>query len=303
MARAVDVWPLDRVRELDRHSTVVWATPSIASIVYDAMPFAAWSLGQPLPESARTLVAIGGGSVIDEAKRLVHDDAPQLRLIAIPSMWGSGAEASPVVVLNRGAGKEIRMDDAYLPFARANWPELAATIPPARARDACGDAWAHALEGFLSPLASPDVRTAAADIMRDMLEAGVGNDARWFELSARAAATQARSSVGLIHGIAHTLEPAMNTPAWGHARLCATYMRPVFAYDRRVEKVTVLLREHDLSADAITGAAESLFDADHYRQSLPPLEAEWPNILRDRCTRTNAVLVRQTDLQFFLDFA
>jgi len=303
LARAVEVWPLDRVRELDRRSTIVWASPSVAAMIHDTFPFTPWILGQPLPENARTLIAAGGGTLIDEAKRFVHDDAPQLRLIAIPSIWGSGAEAAPVVVLNRGAGKEIRMDDAYLPHARAVWPELAATIPRERALEACGDAWAHALEGFLSPLASPGVRDDAAEIMRGMLEAGVGNDARWFELSSRAAAMQARSSVGLIHGIAHTLEPAMNAAVWGHARLCATYMRPVFVYDRRAEKVPALLREHDLSADAITGAAESLFDAGHYRQSLPALESAWPSVLRDRCTRTNAVLVRQTDLQFFLDFA
>jgi alcohol dehydrogenase class IV len=303
LARAVEVWPLDRVRELDRTSTIVWASPSIAPIVRDALPFEAWSVGQPLPERARTLVAVGGGNLLDEAKRFVHDNAPHLCLIAIPSIWGSGAEASPVVVLNRGADKEIRMDELYLPYARAIWPELAATIPTARARDACGDAWAHALEGFLSPIASLDVRAAAAEIMRDMLDAGVGNDARWFELSARAAAAQARSSVGLIHGIAHTLEPAMNAREWGHARLCATYVRPVFAYNRRVEKVAALLRDHDLSTEAITGAANALFDEDHYRQSLPVLQAEWRSVLRDRCTRTNAVLVRQTDLQFFLDFA
>jgi alcohol dehydrogenase class IV len=132
-----------------------------------------------------------------------------------------------------------------------------------------------------------------------MIDAGVGNDGRWFELSARAAAAQARSSVGLVHGIAHTLEDAR----FGHARLCATYLHPVFAFDRRVPKVDALLAKHGLDAEAIAAQTRALFDRGDYDATLPALEREWPNILRDRNTRTNSVLVRAADLRFFLDFS
>lgn len=289
-----ELWRLDDVLALPRETTIAWTTPRAA------LPFTAWTPEQPLPANARTLVVAGGGTMLDEAKRFVHDEAPQLRLIAIPTIWGSGAEASPVVVLNRGGAKEIRMGEEYLPHARAVWPEHAGTVPPERARAACGDAWAHALEGFLSPLATEALRDDIAQIVRDMLDTGIGNDARWFELSARAAAAQARSSVGLVHGIAHTLEAATG---FGHARLCATYLRPVFAFDRRVEKVEALLRTHGLNGEAIASATAQLFDADDYRATLPQLEQLWPSVLRDRNTRTNATLVRAADLPFFLGFA
>jgi alcohol dehydrogenase class IV len=299
LARAVELWAFERVRALPASTTLVWATSSVAERARRELPFAQWSPDRALPESARHLVALGGGTLLDEAKRFVHDEAAQLTLIAIPSIWGSGAENSPVVVLNRGAAKDIRLDDAYLPHARAIWSELAATITPERARDACGDAWAHALEGFLSPIATPELRREAAAIMRAMLEAGVGNDPRWFELSARAANAQARSSVGLIHGIAHTLEPVLGR---GHAELCATYMLPVLDFDRRTGKVAALFAEHSLDENAIIEAARALFVAERYRDALPVLETEWRTVLRDRCTRTNAALVRPVDLQFFLDF-
>lgn len=295
-----ELWPLEAVAALPPEETLLEATPSVAARLRKRLPFAAWSPNQPLPAGARNLIVAGGGTMLDEAKRFVHDEAPLLLLIAIPTIWGSGAENSPVVVLNHGEGKEIRMGDDYLPHARAVWEELAFTIPLNLARAACGDAWAHALEGFLSPLATEALRGEIADVMRGMLAAGVGNDARWFELSARAAAAQARSSVGLVHGVAHTLEPRLG---FGHARLCATYLRPVFAFDRRVDKVESLLRQYGLDAEAIAAAAAALFDGADYRETLPALAREWPQVLRDRNTRTNATLVRASDLPFFLSFA
>lgn len=295
-----ELWPLDDVAALPPEETILWVTPSVAGRASERLPLASWSLGEPLPANARTLVVAGGGTMLDEAKRFVHDDAPQLRLVAIPTLWGSGAEACPVVVLNRGNGKEIRIGDDYLPAARAIWSELASTVPPELARAACGDAWAHALEGFLSPLATDELRDEIAGIIRGMLETGTGNDPRWFELSARAGAAQARSSVGLVHGIAHTLEPASG---FGHARLCATYLRPVFAFDRRFEKVDALLTKHGLDPEAVSAATGALFDVNDYRKTLPALETLWPNVLRDRNTRTNATLVRASDLPFFLGYA
>lgn len=297
MTTRPEIWTLDRVAALPPGESAVWATASVADRVRERLPFAAWAPGQAIPAN---LIVAGGGTMMDEAKRMVHDEAPDSCLIAIPTVWGSGAEASPVVVLNREGRKEIRLDDAFLPHVRVVWGELASTISPSRAREACGDAWAHALEGFLSPLATDELRRELAGILRSMIAVGVGNDPRWFELSARAAAAQARSSVGLIHGIAHTLEAAVG---FGHARLCAAYARPVFAFDRRAEKVLALLSEHELDADEIARQNDRLFDAADYRATLPELERMWPAVLRDRCTRTNAALVRPADLRFFLDFS
>jgi alcohol dehydrogenase class IV len=136
------------------------------------------------------------------------------------------------------------------------------------------------------------LRAEIAGLMQEMIEVGVGKDARWFELSARAAAAQARSSVGLVHGIAHTLEPLL--PGWGHARLCATYLAPVLRFDARSQKTLPRGVEEE---------AGKLFDRSKYEQTLPVLQDAWRDVLRDRNTRTNATLVRAADLQFFLEYA
>jgi alcohol dehydrogenase class IV len=299
------VWPLEKVQRLSERETAIWPSPSVRQLTRNAFPFSEWTPRAPL--TTGWLVVVGGGTMIDEAKQYVHDSAPSARLIAIPSIWGSGAEASPVVVLNRGGKKEIAMGDEFLPYARAVWPELANTISDERAREACGDTWAHAVEGFLSPLASDELRTLIAGIIREMLALPVAADSRWFDVSARAAAAQARSSVGLVHGIAHVIEGPMTAAlgaAWGHARLCATYLVPVLRFHRRAgSKVEDLFRQYGLDVKDIEAMADRLFDRSMYRQTLPILEAEWQSILRDRCTRTNATLVRRDDLQFFKELA
>lgn len=293
--RTPEVWSLDRVRALDPAETIVWVTPSVRERVAATLPF---RIATP-DETAKNLVVVGGGTLLDEAKLLAAERG--VTLIAIPSIWGSGAEASPVVVLQRGAVKDIRMDEVYVPHARVVWPELASEISEQRAREACGDAWAHALEGFLSPLANEPLRDEGIALMREMLAIGIGRDPRWFDLSARACALQARSSVGLIHGIAHVLEGPLRArygDAWGHARLCATFFKPVLALDRRSEKVETLVQTIDLQP-----AADALFDEASYREALELLPEHWATILRDRCTRTNALLVRAGDLAHFERFA
>ena len=106
--------------------------PQHGEIEYNAGMTAHWDL-----------VVIGGGTLIDETKVWRLEQSPELTLIAIPSIWGSGAEASPIAVRNRGGKKDIRVDKKLLPDARAVWPELAATISPERVRFACGDSWSH----------------------------------------------------------------------------------------------------------------------------------------------------------------
>ena len=74
-------------------------------------------------------------------------------------------------------------------------------------------------------------------MIKEMITLPLGNDPRWFELSARACAGQARTSVGLVHGIAHTLEHHLRVEfpkaGWGHAQLCSLFLRPVIEFNRQ----------------------------------------------------------------------
>ncbi len=298
------VWSLPQL--LDEHlgQTVVWATPSVRQMVTETLPWRVVDPSEPLPQDLQTLVVVGGGTLIDHAKLTRRSEASQVRLVAIPSLWGSGAEASPIVVTTLSDCKDIQVDAAFLPDVRVTWPELAQSVPEPLARWACGDTWSHAIEGFLSPLASDALRDELAETIREMAQLPIGYDPRWFTLSARACAAQAQSSVGLIHGIAHTLEPVLRSgqsnAGWGHARLCSAFLAPTLHLLMSVgDKVQSRTQAHGVDLAALQRAADAVSSNDDYLACLPALSAHWTRVLRDPCTRTNCVLIRSGYISYF----
>jgi alcohol dehydrogenase class IV len=258
-----------------------------------------WPMTEPvqtLGDHVEWLVVVGGGNLIDEAKSL-RASRPGLKLVVIPSIWGSGAEASPIIVLLRAGKKKISINQSARPDAVVYWPELSASVPAGRQRAACGDCWSHALEGFFSPLASPDLRETLAAVIRRLLSLPLSLDSQWFELSALACAGQALAGVGLVHGIAHTLEfplreqqPERN---WHHAKLCSTFLLPVMRLNQAgSETWSQLMNAYKLPEKEIWLTLRALFEPESFRAALPVLRREWNVVLRDPCSRTNSVLVR-----------
>jgi alcohol dehydrogenase class IV len=295
---------LDDLRAADLGRAAAWVSPSVAARANGTLPWPRATLAEAVTQGLDTLVVIGGGTMIDEAKAAVRDAGRPRRLVVIPSIWGSGAEASPVVVLNREGKKQIRIDRKYLPDYCVCWPELAKSVPADRARQACGDCWAHALEGFLSPLATDNVRDELSRVIQDMSATPLGNNPCWFQLSGRACAGQARSGVGLVHGIAHTLEHPLQTAnprdGWHHARLCATLLLPVMQFNRDTsDKWNCLNKTWPLDTDAIFHILRQLFEPASYAIILPLLEQHWMQVVRDPCSRTNSALVRPQSIEYF----
>jgi alcohol dehydrogenase class IV len=267
------------------------------------LPWPAAEPAQSLGADTKWLVVAGGGGLIDEAKAL-RESRPELKLVVIPSIWGSGAEASPIVVLSRAGRKEIRISPSARPDAVVYWPELSKSVPAERQREACGDCWAHALEGFLSPLASPGLRDALARVIHRLLTLPLGFDPQWFELSALACAGQSLAGVGLVHGIAHTLEAPLREQQperdWHHARLCATFLEPVMRLNQAgSDNWSQLLTGHRLPEKEVWTMLRALFEPDSFRAALPVLRQKWRDVLRDPCSRTNSVLVRPDWLERF----
>lgn len=307
MARP-EVWTQERLAAADLGPTAVWGHPQRTAALVSQLGATLVDALNDLPAGTETLVVVGGGTRIDQAKVWRVQKCPRLRLVAIPSLWGSGAEASPVAVLDRDGHKEVLLGEQYLPDIRCIVPELLDTVPASQARDACGDAWSHALEGFLSPLADDALRAELAQLIRSMLALPLARHPDWLEASARACAGQARSGVGLVHGIAHTLEAPLRAeqPAagWGHARLCARFLYPVMCFDRQAsDKLDHLMAAHGLDADAVLARVRPLYDDADYRAALPALERLWRQVLRDPCTRTNSTLVRPQSLAYFSERA
>ena len=292
---------LSELARADLGVTRVWAAPSVADRVRGlGRTFTFGEVGEPL--DCDTLIAVGGGALIDEAKSACRGEK-RVTLVAIASLWGSGAETSPVVVLARDGKKYIRLGSQFLPDVVVTWPELGATVDRDRARRACGDVWAHAVEALLSPLASPELRRELATLIGRMSEMPLAYAPEWFDFSARASALQARASVGLVHGMAHTLEMVEGAPRVGHAALCATLLRPVLAFDRRGNTWRDRLAENGVAEERVIGAAELLYEPRLYEALVPFIEREWRTILRDPCTRTNGTLVRPDALSHFTAFA
>ncbi|MBL9145533.1 MAG: iron-containing alcohol dehydrogenase [Verrucomicrobiaceae bacterium] len=275
-------------------NVVVWCTASVVERLRALVP---WPVQTEAPslDGAGWLLVVGGGSLIDQAK-VLRAQHPSVKLAALPTLWGSGAEASPIAVLNQDGKKLIRMGPEMLPDVIVSHLEFAKTLPAELIKHACGDAWSHALEGFLSPLGTDETRADLAGVMKRMLQQPIGYADAWFELSALACAGQSKASVGLVHGIAHTLEGVIG---WGHAKLCSLFLLPVMSFNQTRSPKWPFLAEHGLDDAIVLNVLRLLFEPAAYVEALPELKEPWMKVLRDPCSRTNSALVRPADIEFF----
>ena len=179
-----------------------------------------------------TVVAVGGGSVIDAAKgialaavnpqrgrdldyRGTFGRAP-LPLVAVPTTAGTGAEANAFgVVTDVAAGRKFYVGDARcLPAAAVLDPDLTLGLPPAATAATGMDALTHALESYLSRRANPWSDGIALQAMR-MISAhlprahadGADREARSQMLLAAhlAGVGMATTGLGIGHAIGHAL--------------------------------------------------------------------------------------------------
>jgi alcohol dehydrogenase class IV len=287
----------ETIERLGSARVVVWCTVSVADRLRALVPLPVQTEAPSL-DGADCLLIVGGGKLIDQAK-ILRAEYPSTKLAALPTLWGSGAEASPIAVLNHYGKKVIRMGAELVPDVIVSHPEFAKTLPTELIKHACGDAWSHALEGFLSPLGTDETRADLAVVMKRMLQQPIGYADAWFELSALACAGQSKASVGLVHGIAHTLEGIIG---WGHAKLCSLFLLPVMSFNQTRSPKWPFLAEHGLDDEIIMNVLRQLFEPASYAEALPALKEHWMKVLRDPCSRTNSALVRPADIEFFESF-
>jgi len=287
------------VMSLPIEGTVVWASRSILEKVRSALPFSTIDSSNTPFQGIPRVIVIGGGGLIDKAKLWRAEISPTSWLMAIPSIWGSGAESSAIAVRTENGRKVPHVSNDLLPNARAVWPDLAEQLPENLARWGYGDVWSHAIEGFLSPLANDALRKDAATFLQNfLLPQPFVKSPEWFELSAIACALQARSGVGLIHGIAHELEPF--SPEFGHAHLCSIFLWPVLTFNvSRSDKVGTLCNMYGVDLTAILARVSELHDSVGYDSLIPLLKDNWNQIIRNPLSRINCVLARPDSLNWF----
>lgn len=299
-------WSLQAVRALDRAEVALVCTPSVRAWVQSALGLPSLTALEHVPQSATSLIVAGGGRLLDAAKVFRADERPDLQLIALPTIWGSGAEVTHIAVGREGDMKRARVDASLAPDGVLVLPELSARLPADLARAGQGDAWSHAYEAFLSPLAEPPLQAELGRVMGAMLQTGLTQDPAWFLHAARAGMLQQRASVGLVHGIAHSLEVPLGETdlPLGHAALCSLFLWPVHRFNRsKNETWSTRAAAHGLDVEAVEATLRSLHDPYRYRAVLPMLRERWKAILREPCSRTNSALVRRGDRSFFEAFA
>jgi alcohol dehydrogenase len=206
----------------------VHANPTTEDVAAGAAEAAALAAGG----TAVTLVAVGGGSVIDAAKGIalaaVNPERgraldyrgtfarPALPLVAVPTTAGTGAETNAFgVVTDAAAGRKFYVGHAStLPVAAILDPDLTLGLPPAGTAATGVDALTHALESYLSVRANPWADGIALQVIR-MVSAylpravadGADREARSQMLLAAhlAGAAMASTGLGLCHAIGHSL--------------------------------------------------------------------------------------------------
>jgi alcohol dehydrogenase class IV len=207
---------------------------------------------------ADSVIAIGGGSVLDIAKgaaalagsgrtaREYFEGAPVpdtgRPLIALPTTSGTGSEVTWVSVL---VDKETRRKASIrgpgmMPAVAIVDPELTVTCPPTVTAYSGMDAFVQAVESFTS---------TGANAMTDALSLRAAQlTAAWLDTAVREPANrEAReamalgsmmagmalntSRLGLVHGLAHPLGAVTGA---AHGLLCGLLMPPVMRFNRDV---------------------------------------------------------------------
>lgn len=208
-------------------------------------------------EGCELIVALGGGSAMDAAKGIgcllanpgplaaYEHESPALAgppVIAIPTTAGTGSEVTRVSVLTDTTNKRkmVLAGPTLVPTVAILDPDMTASMPPHVAAATGMDALTHAVEAYVSKLASPLSDTLAlaaiSGIGTHLATAVLAPDnleARSAMLLAQMQAGQAfnTASVGLVHAMSRPMGAHCGVP---HGAANAMLLPLVMAYNRPV---------------------------------------------------------------------
>jgi alcohol dehydrogenase class IV len=231
-----------------------------------------------------SVIAIGGGSVLDIAKggaalsdtgataaeyfagKPVPDAGKPL--IAVPTTSGTGSEVTWVCVLvdHETRRKASIRGPGMMPRVALVDPELTVSCPPTVTAYSGADAFVQAVEAYTSRGASPMTDALALEAAK--------LTARWLETAVRdpenrearegmalgsmmAGIALNTSRLGLVHGLAHPLGAVTGA---AHGLLCGLLLPPVMRFNREVAglKYTCLVAELGLVPAGGEDGAETL---------------------------------------------
>lgn len=191
-------------------------------------------------ESCDSLIAIGGGSVIDTAKAvniLVSEGGEELQrysgtnvlkrrlkpLFVLPTTSGTGSEVTTVsVVKDSESGMKLPFISQYLaPDVAVLDPRMTLGLPPFFTAATAMDAMTHAVEAFTclgkNPLSDAYARAAIQKVADNVVQVldEPSNKERRLELALAASMAGiafSNSMVGLVHALGHTVGAVAHVP-------------------------------------------------------------------------------------------
>lgn len=224
-------------------------------------------------EEIDVFIAVGGGSCIDLAKAvnvlmtnpgpigqyggIGKVEKPVLPLIAIPTTAGTSSEVTNVVALTdtEAVCKYVIIDNKLVPDKVIADPEFTRTMPPSVTAATGMDAITHAVESYISNMATPLTEYHSLKAFQIFYENLPKAAADGSDMEAReqmmlgciiAGFGFSNANLGLVHGIAHTLSAHFHLP---HGMANAAVLPYVLEYnaDSCPEKMTELARAIGLS--------------------------------------------------------
>ncbi len=240
-------------------------------------------------EAVNVVVALGGGSSIDVAKAvglLLTNGGesigeyisgksitnPITPLIAIPTTCGTGSEVTTSsVVVDRLQRRKVSLRQGPLLCARLALidPELMATLPPHLVAATGMDALTHAIESYLSLVASPitdGCALYAIELLGKYLRPAASNPSNLEAISSVAIGSTiaglsfGQASTTLVHCISHALGGILDVP---HGIANAILLAPVMEFNlpanpEKFARVARALGEHVDGIPIIEAANRSL---------------------------------------------
>ena len=244
------------------------------------------------------IIAVGGGSPMDAAKImwLMHDN-PGIRFtdlamrfmdirkriyshpefpekktlfVAIPTTSGTGSEVSPFSVITddkNGDAKYPIADYAITPDVAIIDPALVMGLPKSLTASGGLDAVTHAIEAFVSPMATDFSQAQAKRALTMLFEYlprayQAGSKDRHAREQVHFAATIAgmafaNASLGVVHSMAHKLGTAFHI---AHGVACSLFLTPVIRYNATDKPTKLVGFSQYKTPDAIARYAEIATD-------------------------------------------
>ncbi len=244
-------------------------------------------------KGSKTIIALGGGSVIDLVKIVKKDLG--LRMIAIPTTIGSGAEVSrfSLITDSKTSKKNVITSPDLLPEVVIYNPVLCKTLEKEEIIYQTIDAFSHAMESLVSRMSNPvsdSFAIMAIDNLYECLELISLNEIndeileKIIVSSFMAGVAQGSSATGLAHSFAHYFGLKNNIP---HSKAVSIFLLDVLELNAKstdkykklnnlknlteknfISKLGKLFNTLNLSKEKITLKEDILLSADQVRLDI-----------------------------------